>query len=686
MKSRLKLYAPLGIVLLAFGFVWLYLAHEHAFIFWDYVMYYDMAHALWAAPPQELMAVFASSFRNNYNLLYALPSLLTFSLFGSSRETFILTNYFFFFIGHMLAFAVLARQIFDYRWPKALLLGAAIPLCIPHLWFPLLEGYPDNGAAALFTLAVAYALGKTMDWKRALLIGLFLGFAVTFRRHYAYAALALVFVMGVFQFLSPLAQGWAETKKHPLHRGRARAPMHFLLLCGAVATSLLLTLLATEPHYLYSMLTVNYSELYDSYKRPPIYFLLFSLSHMGLFLIFSALAGFAYAIWTQPSLRRSLSLILFLSLLWGLVWSLGPGQAGQHYLISVLPIFCFTGLSAYFLRPRNNVVQTISVVVFTLLALNSAQALWFNNTPPLPSDEPSLSFFGTARPPWRRDDYNAILSLAKYVAEQTTDKDKIVLIGSSFIFNQDLMRVAFEKGLDDTLLFGRFIPVPDTDATGVAPLDALASASVFLVATPTQYHLDPEKQKVVTSLASFIHPSENFIKDPTAFSLSRNVWVHIWRRKEGWTPQSLHNALISPRNIHNDRRLWFLTKTNGMQRVDSYPDGSGTLLAYLSPYFPSATIFRDEKIKMGAYRLAMGVEFQPPPCAAPTVSIQLQTPDGKTLYEKSLETTQNNGPLFFLLPDDPRADEEYLSISVQSAASLTCAVMLHGLSLEKINN
>lgn len=649
-------------------------------------MYYDMAHALWAAPAQEALGLFASSFRNNYNLLFALPSLLAFSVLGSTRETFILTNYLFYFVGHMLAFAVLARQLFGYKWAKALLLGAALPLFIPFLWFPLLEGYPDNGAAALFTLAVAYGLGKTMDWKRALFMGLLLGFAVTFRRHYAYAAVALIFVMAALQYLSPRPQGRARTKKHPLLRDHVKPPMNFAVMCGVIGAGLFLTLLATEPYYLYNMLTVNFSELYDSYKRPPSYFILFCLSHMGLFLIFGTLIGFIYAAWIHPTLRRSLSLVFFLSLFWGIIWSLGPGQAGQHYLIAVLPLFCFTGLAAYFLRPRKKLVQIASILVFTLLALNSAQALWLSSKTPLPSDPPSLSLWGTSRPPWRRDDYDAILSLAKYVAAQTTDNEKIVLIGSSFIFNQDLMRVAFEKGLGDLQTFKRFIPVPDTDSSGVAPLDALASADIFLVATPTQYHLDPEKQKAVTSMAAFIRPSENFTQDPTAFSLSRNVWVQIWRRKEPWTPRALHNALIPSRNIRDDRRTWVLTETNGMQRVDSSNTGAGTLLAYLSPAFPRATIFRDEKIKMAAYRLAMGVQFEAHPCAAPLISIRLKTPDGNILYEKTLKSLQNNGPLFFLLPNDPRADEEYLEVSATSPAPTMCAIMIQGLSLEKINN
>src|SRR5581483_4855923 len=102
---------------------------------------------------------------NNYNLIFALPSLISFSLFGVSRVVFIVTDFFAFFLLYEIAVAGLLRRAIGIGWGKALAISLVTASLIPPLWLPLLEGYPDNGAAACLLFAATIGWAGTGDGK-----------------------------------------------------------------------------------------------------------------------------------------------------------------------------------------------------------------------------------------------------------------------------------------------------------------------------------------------------------------------------------------------------------------------------------------------------------------------------------------------------------------------------------------
>lgn len=495
-------------------------------------MYFEMAHFFWAQPSYGAgVNVFLESLTQNYNLFFAFPSLVSFSLFEPSRITFILTNFSILFIGTLIGYAALYRKVFAWTWDKALLTSAGIAAFIPFLWTPLLEGYPDHGAVALLTFAVALAVPQKQSLKTMLLIGVLLGASIVFRRHFAYPALAVILTIGLFDMPGFFKGGWIER--------RALTAKYMSL-----AVSLLAVIGLLEPVYFKNILSTDYMSLYKSYSHTASYFLTYVLAQMGLGLILIAGTGLLYAWKTAPAVRTALLKILTLIVAWLLMWSFGPAQAGHHYLISILPLFCFIGLGGFFNRSIEKKKHKLIIsFLFTVLAINSLYSFWLAPHFVYPSDKPSPSLLSTPRIAWVRTDNSELRHLASFVSQSTSGQDKIVAVGSSFTFNQHLLHIL----LRGTPASKRLLFSPETDSSQQPPYISYAKGTVFIVASPTQYHLDPAKQKVISSLASLFPPpkelSSLFEKEEQSFLLDRNVRITIWRRIKPYPKALLDKAL-----------------------------------------------------------------------------------------------------------------------------------------------
>lgn len=521
-----------ALILVPFMAIGLYLDTERNFVFWDFAMYYEMARLLWMQPSfGSGFNIFIESLAQNYNLFFALPSLASFSIFSSSRHVFILTNYIVFFSLYQLGCAALLRHIFNSSWKKSLLLGFGLTPLIPFLWVPLLEGYPDHGAAALLCFAVGLGVSQKKNWGKMVTIGALLGCAIVFRRPYAFAALSIILTFGLFDIPFFI-------------KARLKEKVMLFFKYLSMSFALLGTVALLEPLYLKSMFTINYIGLYQSYQWPVSYFMHYCAGQLGWLLLLASAGGYVYAWNSRPKIKKILAKIIAITLIWLVLWGIGPAQIGHHYLISILPLFCLVGLSSYFISPPKNIIVGIAGGSLLVgLIFNSLYSFWLAPHFVYPSEKPQLSFLSTPRIPWVRDDYDEIIELGNYLTQTTGPQDRIVVVGSSFVFNQHLLRVS----LTDYKTTLRLLAAPEIDSQQSLPIQAYALGTVFLVASPTQYHLDPNAQKVITALDSLFPPQKSveqyFKKDTRSFSLSDSVRLNIWRRHKNWDLKDLNNNL-----------------------------------------------------------------------------------------------------------------------------------------------
>jgi len=669
-----RFLAPLALV--QFVLVACYVAAEDCVHFWDYAMYANMALNWFSAGNNH---IFFQSFATKYNLLFAVPSQLGFALFGASRNVFVLTNFVVFFLAHEIAIGFVLRRVFGLGWARALLWSLTLCPLIPFMWYPLLQGYPDNSAATCLVFAFGLLLGDKKSWREMLASGALLGLSVVFRRHYAYPALAVVFTVGVVDAItlwrSPIEPFWQKV----------RGPFYSYTLLGL---ALICTLLCIEPSYIKEILTTNYTVLYKSYERTPTYFTLFFLSRLGIVVLLPMMAGLFFAFDNKESKLRPLSIVAVLAPVWLSLWAFGPAQAGDHYLITLPPVFCAVGLYGLFHTKLFKKQKRLVVVTTTLLLIgNALHAFWFSSFV-LPSKEPVLSFLSSPRPPWVRNDIPQLISLASFIDSTTTESDRIVVGGSSFIFNQDLVRALFVDRLHKVDAAYRFLSAPESDGEQEPPLDVYATANVFLIASPPQYHLAPSGQKVITGLVQRFPPSHNLLsyyeKDKQTFRLMDDVIVTVWRRKEALPPALLHKQLGAIRDLKNIDRPWITLKTMGIVQHGHDPAKGDIVLFNHGGGLVTSSLFYDKPLERGNYRIKTILQ-RSPSCNDVSFTTTIKTPEGTVTKEKTSDIFVSEGPYYVPFKiEENKGTESYLTLSLDSKSPDGCTVALWQLQLEQM--
>ncbi len=645
--SMCRFFLP-ALVLIELLFVGLYVGHEQMLYFWDYAMYHNMAVQWFNAPSP--WALFSTSFSQDYNLLFAAPAWIGFALFGTSRLVFILSMFLSWFLAYQVAVAFLLARLFQLKPEKAALFSLITCLFQPPLWVPLFEGYPDYGAAAALTIALFLLLPQTKQTARSfLLAGFLLGFAVAFRRHFAYPAFALLLTAGFFAL-----GAWhhASSKSFPaLMRALSRPFFAGLALC--------LTVFVIEPSYVLHALTTDFSSLYQSYTTGFSTIVWYVLVWNGLGWVALVATGLILAGRLLPIARPALAFVSLYTGLWLLVWGMGPAQASLHYLLHAPYLFgsvAFTGLLITSERAQAYRFVRIGALLFLTVSMLWCLALAPETTPSNAAGRyPSL--FAAPRPPMRRTDLAQLKSLGQWLADTTQPSDRLVAVGSSFLWNQDILRAVFTDQLDRRDMVARQIWAPEIDGEQAPPFIPLAMGSVFIVPDRPQFHLDPSGQRVVAALASFFaqKPAAPFEKDDAVFTLEDGTRLSIWRRKGDWKPSSLKQAFAG------------IFDQAGGQAPTLVPTDRHSLLL-LTP------------LPQGNYQLSIDLP-RAGTCDRLTGAYAFITDSEQSTGDKTFGPPLTTVGLFMVPMRQPFASPAYLSLSFHAQALLACPIPFDHLQL-----
>jgi hypothetical protein len=523
-----------------------YGARELQFPYWDYALYHQWAKLMmahWAKDFTYALALLQKSMAEDYNYLFTLPHLLSFTFFGDTRPVFILTNYIAFGAPLLLIFAAIAKF---YRATGSSLLPMVLFFLVPITWIPLLDGYPDLGALAF--LAAAFWLWlktypETCQRKMSYFvgIGLLLAFCILFRRHFAYAALAFLATI----FLIDAVKAIIKCRQEKTGRLFLRVILHYVVLTIVI----LATIGLLAPDYVTRVLRTDFQTMYLSYAKEPLQ--LFNILIGGGGWILWSLANIGYGLAYQQR-RDILALMLPLWLcLWFGLWILGPAQGGHHYFLHIAPLYLGLGLICLWESITHYSYQKIAkITLLGFLIFNAGQALWFADRYQIRNfadDVFPTYLLAKPHPPVFRQDADALRALTNHLMQSTTAGDGIMVVASSHHVNTDLLMGVARSLQPETNLQERFVETPEVDRRERLPLNGFAKASVFVVATPTQYHLRAEGQKVVGAIAALFPPTGNlasFLKrDEAIYQLENNVRVEIWRRPKAWPTALLSEQL-----------------------------------------------------------------------------------------------------------------------------------------------
>jgi hypothetical protein len=552
--SRVDLAALLALVTLVVALPWLYVTAERAVYSSDLSGFQHAA----VRTALELRSRLSTSFRAtlgfgklvwgstgwDYSLLPALlPAPIMLALHGG-RVAYIVTCAVLYLLPFLLLLGAMAAALAPEGKRRAFWIGTAAAVALPASWVPALRGYPDAGAAALVAAAVVLFL-RDMEFRlrwTPVAIGVCLAVAILFRRHFAYPALALMAVIAGCGLLAAVGRWRSVGPDRPVVR------MITPELSGAAwtAVSLAGALVVLGPMFVIRALRTSYTELYASYMRPPTDIAGWFGQEFGWAAWILAIIGYLAA-WRWRSLeRRRLAVVLcIMSVTLGL-WTFRVRQVGVHYVLHVVPLVALGHFALVWTlsrRPLGRLARTLFVAGVASYALvNAVRAL-------APRDDARRSTVGTYwlaafHPPLRWSDYDEIVRLVRDLRRVATHADPIYVaasgaLRSSTVRSADLMLDdPFRPGVNaDDLTWGSRLYVPHTphiDSRDGNPTGDLLRAKYVVVATPVQYHLSPDEQRIVRTAVEEFTESRPLASDfelvPGTYTLADGARVRVYRR------------------------------------------------------------------------------------------------------------------------------------------------------------
>ncbi|MGV0027901.1 hypothetical protein [Phormidesmis priestleyi] len=588
-----------------------YVQSEHTFYWWDYTTYSRILDRKFAefhtSPLQALRTTWrsAGSDYSDYPILLLLPFRWA---FGNARSVYILSIALVYLLPFVWVLGTIATQLIPAAPAKTIRwLTALMAIATPVFWAPTLRGYVDVGGALLMALATSIYLRDVTLRSRwqIVAIGVLIGFAPLFRRHYAYAGIVF-FVAMILQTIIPL---WGENVRLAL-----RTIVQKGLRIGGVAIVSLTTLLIFGKHFISVVLHNDFSSLYTAYEVSLSQGLQYYGISYGWVVWFLAALGFTIGFKKRFFSHSAVSFILLFYGLLLLLWVNKVRQVGVHYTthFTALIILGLVALSWAIFQSRFRLISLGLLGVFLCanfwIGLAPVDAL--DRTPFRPT-RMSMSLlpevvgtqiselFAANNPPLRRSDYDEFAHLVQTLRQLAPQKQPIYIGGASAILNSNLMGFAEEALYRERSL--NLLVTEDVDSRDRYPIPQLLQADYLAIATPFQHQIRPTDQKVVKVVGDIFDQrwplSEDFTKLPQTFQLSNNVTVNLYQRTQSTSLSTVLDALdrmksaIEPRPgqqldwITTDKTPGFdLWREKGVNSLRSRPNAtSSTTFLWINP-------------------------------------------------------------------------------------------------------
>ena len=480
----------------------------------------------------------------DYSLFPAvLPAPVLLALHGG-RVAYIVTCALLYLLPFLLVLGVASAELAPERRRRAFWIGVCAAAALPALWVPALRGYPDAGAAALVAAAMVLFL-RDMELRlrwTPVGIGVCLAVAILFRRHFAYPALSLLVVIGACGILAAVAR----LRTAGPSRSVARAVVETLSGTARVAMWFGGALAVLGTHFVVRALRTNYTELYASYMLPPRVIAEWWVEQFGWAAWILAALGYLAA-WRGRELeRRRLAVVLCVMLLTIALWTFRVRQSGSHYVLHAVPFIALGHFALVWTGARRltgNLARSLALVGVTSYAIvNVVRAL--EPAHAVPRALEGTRALAVGHPPLRWTEYDEIVRLVRDLRRVATRDDPIYVaasgrLRSSALRSADLMLDdPFRPGVTASdLTWGSRLDVPHTphiDSRDGNPTNLLLRAKYVVVATPVQYHLAPEEQRIVRTAVEELTEDRPMARDfealPGTYALAGGARVQVYRR------------------------------------------------------------------------------------------------------------------------------------------------------------
>jgi len=431
-------------------------------------------------------------------------------------------------------------------------------LCIPASWLPILQGYPDTGAALFIALAIWIYLKNIClkHWWQIPLIGILLTLAFLWRRHFAYSGLALILaliIQGIITYFEDKNKASSKVIKNLIQ---------YQIKVALIGLTSVLTLAAIARPYLAIATQRNYSTLYESYVMP--YGKLFHqyVDFYGIGLpIFSAV-GLILAwrsknqigIFSRPSYIILLTFYPICAIEWiGILRYMGVQYTLHFTPLIILGLITLIWAMISLIKPP--IRNLLIVTVLGYLALNLT--LSFTPLGQSLSLTPAKTLVSLYAPPPYRSDYPELVRLMQALHRLAPNQEPLYLVGSSPIFNNSLI-VSAEKELysqDSSQLY--ILQTPTLDSQDWYPLEQFLQAKYVIVAQPFQHNIAIEETGVEKVIYDIFNENwliaADFEQLPLEFELENNIKLVIYQRLQDTSAETAWKTFIQMQEVIGDR-------------------------------------------------------------------------------------------------------------------------------------
>lgn len=526
----------------------LFVRAERYFYFWDYISYQlrsEWLAFLLARDLPQAWATFLTTLSSDYNMIPSVPLAPLLMILGPGRTPYILSIVVVYLVPFALVTGAVASRLVESGRRRAFWVAAWLALALPATWAAVLRGYPDVGGGVLLGLALYLYLGdRTLArWRSVLWIGLLVGLAVVFRRHFAYAAVAELTVIGSGALIGRLQAGaaWPAALRLAASQGMALA----IVAVG--------TLFAIAPAFAWRALTTDYTAVYASYEIPNAILATYYGGHYGWMILATGLAGLAWALARRDVDRGAVVVVLATAGLFALVWFGLARQVDPHYTyLFTTAVVAGLGLLARFLAFWPARVAFVLALVVNGIVCYAPSAMP-TVAGALSSTAGRVNVFSGPVKPLRRSDYANMRTLTKELRRIAGPDRGILVAASSLVLNPDILMAADKEVRRPEEPPLRIVRSPQVDSRDGYPFQALIEADIVVVATPAQYHLLPQEQNVVGSLVDAFVAGRDFARNyralPGAFALDQGVEARIFERTAA---PSLEEALATLASLERD--------------------------------------------------------------------------------------------------------------------------------------
>lgn len=548
-SKDLFLYAGLLFFLLlaTIGIIVPYISSQHAFIGGDindgfYGRAIETTDLFRSSPLDAIQNVFQDA-NKTYNSFYTLPLIPFLLVLGDSYLAFVVSLAIVYIIPLNLVLGTIATQLIPGR-PQAVFASTVIiaTLFTPN-WITVLIGHPDIGATLIISLGIWVAiqgLKQQFTWLlpyrwQVPVLGALLGIAILFRRHYAYANVAVLAAI-VVQTLIVFFQ---ELRNHK--KAAFRHLFGFAIRLGLVLATSLVVLAIVAPEFARRALTTDYVSLYDSWSRTIGETIQFysSLYGWGTWLI--VFLGYLIGLQTQTLSRPIATFILLFGNSSLAIWLFKLRYTETYYAIHFVP-FVILGIAAFFwaigLQFTRYKRQLILSLAGGYLLINAIVCL----TPMGAFQNPLRSVFAANYPPPVRQNYDNIVQLTNVLRELAPNGESIFVVHTGPL--TDFLIESAEQTVYGT--DGKILNVNGgsaIDSVGYYSIRELLEAQYVVVAQPFLSWHEGQQDTAKVVFDAFTQGweiTQDFEQLPQQFDLKNGATASIYQRIQ---PTSIDRAV-----------------------------------------------------------------------------------------------------------------------------------------------